>query len=191
MSLVELSAFLNIVHKFAGFKKWWRRKFGKNIDVGNLESASSKVSIIKKEQKKRFPALILPQEFEFVELDSVVVELCLSDGLRSSKGFSINYELKVRRIDEIEITLLFTDAKIWSSLFKKEFYLTVDTSNSSGNLVGCKDIAEEYIEEDMVAFAYISQIRFKHKQEHWSIEGKKNTLCEDTFKSLGRLIEQN
>lgn len=190
MSLVELSALLNVVHKFANFKNWWRRKIEKKSDTGNIVTTVDKVSGINK-QKKRIPVSILPQKFDFVKLNSIFVELWLLDYIRISEGYFVDYELQVRRIEEIEITLIFADPKDWGNIYKrKEFYLTVDTSNESGKLVGRKEVTEERIEENLVAFAYISQIRFKHEQEHWSIEGKKNILCEDTLKSLESLIER-
>ncbi len=153
-----------------------------------MEPASAMESIFKADQKTRISASIFPQQFKYVKLEKIFIKL---DSSPCPQGFSVNFELDVRRTDEIEITLIFAYADRWESSLNYEFYFTIDASDATGKLADRKDKPKVHLYESMVAFAYISQIRSKHDQDHWSIEGKEDELFENASKSLERMIKRN
>ena len=70
MNFLEISAIMNVIRKSADFKNWLRHKLRKNNSTGNLESTNIMASSAKKGPQKRLSAVILPQKFDLVGLDS-------------------------------------------------------------------------------------------------------------------------
>ena len=183
MNFVEISAILNIGRWIKDVPNWWRRRQIQNSSTDSLDPVKRLQST--KNSVNSLPVGILPQEFEFVDLEKIFVGF--SDLTSIYSSFSVRYELKVRRVDEVEITIKFFHTKYWST--RKTFYISFDTSNSSGSFKGIYDFAEEYIQTDMIAFAYISYIKFKDDDKSWKIEeDSQKKLIEDTINRLESVI---
>ena len=191
MNLVEFAAMLNIGRWLADVRNRWRQGSIQKNSTSSLESVKKETPQCNEESVTSIPAGILPQEFEFVDLKKILVNLRTSGSFRISKDLSVHYELKVRRVDVVEITLLLVDPKYWDGTTSSNvFHISIDTSNASGSFKGYKDIPEEFRMTDRIlAFAYISYIKFKDDCESWDIKDKKNTLLEDTIKYLKLLLD--
>ena len=183
MNILEISAVTNLVHKVVAIRNWWRSKV-------RLTSRSNDVASMTKETV-RFPVLILPQNLNLVNLANLTVDVEKPNFSHLFKGFSVNCELEVRRVEAVEITLIFTHAKhLYGS--RKLFYVSVNTSNVAGAFKERKEFPEEYINpESHIALAYISHIEYRDDIEPWSVEGEEDKLMNDTFSGLEMVILNN
>ena len=188
---VELSAMLNIGRWLVKIRNWWRQGSKQKNSTSSLDSIKKETLRFNEESVISLPVGILPQKFEFVNLEKILVNLRTSGSLNISKDISVNYELRVRRVDEIEITLLLVHAKHWRTMTSSNvFHISIDTSNASGSFMGSNEFADEYVTTDKhIAFAYISYIKFKDNSEPWDIADKRKTLLEDTMKKIKELLD--
>lgn len=191
MIFVELSAMLNIGRWLIKVRNWWRQESKQKNSTSSLEFVKKETLRCNEESVISLPVGILPQEFEFVDLEKNLVNLRTFESSSISKDLSVHYELKVRRVDEVEITLILVHPKFWiGTISSNVFHISIDTSNTSGSFKECKDISEEHIMTDRIlAFAYISYIKFKNDRESWDIADKKETLLEDTMKKIKLLLD--
>ncbi len=183
MNVGDVSALLNICHRFAAFLGIKRRRSKKISTTDTLKSYDE----LLQPTLKFFPVGIFPQEFEFVALTEIRVIASTVPLFDSFEEFSVHYELKSRRVDEVEITLMFIEPQ-FSRLCTEKFYISIDTSNSTGFTKGSKDISEVELKKRSIVFAYISSIKYKDSDESWSIEGNRKQLLKDTMELFEKII---